>query len=87
MPVDMQARRFRLGDKATKQLARLKLRASMTREQWKAFQDNADAQAFVDAAIDDFLAEAEPKDWASFFAALAEFLAALMEILGPLLVT
>lgn len=78
--------KFKPSERTVRLFVRMKLRKEMNREQWKHFQADADAQSLVDSAVDDFLAADEPIDWEAFFKALLEFIAGLMEILGPLII-
>lgn len=79
--------KFKPSDRTVRLFVRLKLRKEMSREQWKHYQDDAEAQELVDLAVADFVASGdEPIDWATFFAELLKFIQGLMEILGPLII-
>lgn len=82
-------RRRRLGKFVVRRLALAEMRRQMTDEQRKAFAAREDLRELAEDAVDDWYDSLgdEPIDWATFFQELLAFIAGLMEILGPLLVT
>lgn len=82
-------RKKRLGKLVTRRLAMAEMRRQMDDKQKAAFESRADLRELAEDAVDDWYDSLgdEPIDWATFFQELLAFIAGLMEILGPLLVT